>query len=216
MNELFSKHGELLWKGLLTTVELSVLGALVALVIGVILAVARVSPVAPLRAFGALYVQLVRNTPLTVVFFVIVFAAPQVDLAAPTYFDAAVISLGLYTAAFVSEAVRSGINAVGRGQGEAARALGMQFGQTMRYVVLPQAIRVVLPPLGNTWIALVKNSSIAAGFAVAELTASSLQIAFDSPGVILQALLVIALGYLLITIPSGLAVEWLERKVAVG
>ncbi|MGW5124893.1 amino acid ABC transporter permease [Streptomyces sp. NPDC004069] len=214
MNTVLTEYRGLLWSGFLTTVELSVLAALVAFAVGAALAVARVSPVGPLRTSAAVYVQLVRNTPLTVVFFLIVFAAPQVDLAAPSYFLAAVGALGLYTAAFVGEALRSGINAVGSGQGEAARALGLRFGQTMRHIVLPQAARAVLPPLGSTWIALVKNSSIAAGFAVTELTATSQRIAFLAPQAVLPALLVIALAYLLITVPSGLAVEWYERRTA--
>ena len=214
MTLVFTKYGHLLWSGFLTTIELSVLGALVAAVIGTALAVFRISPVTPLRTLALAYVQLVRNTPLTVVFFLIVFAAPQVDLTAPSYFWAAVGSLGLYTGAFVGEALRSGVNAVGRGQGEAARALGLRPRQTLRHVVLPQAVRAVLPPLGNIWIALVKNSSIAAGFGVIEFSATSKRIAFEAPEAILPALLVIALGYLVITIPSGILVELLERRTA--
>jgi glutamate transport system permease protein len=216
MTSVFTDYGDLLWRGFLNTIGLSLLAAVVATVIGAALAVARVAPIAPLRALALLYVQLVRNTPLTVVFFLIVFAAPQVDLSAPTYFWAAVGSLGLYTGAFVGEALRSGINAVGRGQGEAARALGLHFGQTIRSVVLPQAIRAVLPPLGSTWIALVKNSSIAAGFGVTELTATGERVAFLAPQSVVAALLVVALVYLVITIPSGLAVEWFERRTAVA
>jgi glutamate transport system permease protein len=214
MTAVLGEYGSLLWSGFLTTIELSVVAALVALGAGLALATARVSPVPPLRSVAAAYVQLVRNTPLTVVFFLFVFAAPQVDLAAPSYFLAAVGALGLYSAAFVGEAMRSGINTVGAGQGEAARALGLTFGQTMRYIVLPQAARAVLPPLGSTWIALVKNSSVAAGFAVTELTATSQRIAFLEPQAVVPALLVIAAAYLLITIPSGLAVEWFERRMA--
>ena len=129
----------------------------------------RVSPIPPLRGLATFYVEVFRNTPLTVVFFFMIFGLPQIDFVVG-FFTGAVLSLGLYTAAFVCEAMRSGINAVSPGQAEAARAIGLTFGQSLREVVLPQAFRTVIPPLGNVFIAMVKNTSIAAGFAVSELS----------------------------------------------
>ena len=129
----------------------------------------RVSPVLTLRAAGTTYVELVRNTPLTLVFFFVVFVLPQVDVPAVLRLRGGAVTI--YHAAFFCEAVRSGINAVGVGQAEAARSIGLTFGQSLQLVVLPQAIRTVIPPLINVVIALIKNSSIAAAFAVIELTA---------------------------------------------
>ena len=153
----------------LTTLSLSLLAGLLAFVLGTVLAALRVSPVAPLRGLATFYVEVFRNTPLTVVFFFMIFGLPQIDFVVG-FFTGAVLSVGLYTAAFVCEAVRSGINAVSPGQAEAARAIGLTFGQSLREVVLPQAFRTVVPPLGNVWIAMVKNTSIAAGFSVSELS----------------------------------------------
>jgi glutamate transport system permease protein len=205
----------LLLRGFWMTLVLSVLAGLAALVLGTLLAALRVSPSAPLRGLGYLYVELLRNTPLTVVFFFMAFGLPQLDLALPNFFLAGLLALVLYTAAFVCEAIRSGINAVPPGQAEAARALGMPFGQVISQVVLPQAIRTVLPPLGNVWIALVKNSSIASAFAVTELTAVLTRLSNQTAGALVAIGLGVTAGYLIITLPSGYAVSRFERRLAV-
>jgi glutamate transport system permease protein len=111
--------------------------------------------------------------------------------------------------------VRSGINAVSAGQAEASRAIGLTFGQSLREVVLPQAFRTVVPPLGNVWIAMVKNTSIAAGFAVTELTASLSRLSNANGGEILLVLLAVVIGYMLITLPSAYAISRVERRVAI-
>ncbi len=201
--------------GFVRTLQLSVLGAVGALLLGTLLAAMRVSPIPPLRAAGAVYVEIVRNTPLTVVFFFLVFALPQVDLALP-FFTAAALALTLYTAAFVCEVVRSGVNSVAAGQAEAARAIGLTFPQTLRLIVLPQAFRTVVPPLGNVLIALEKNSSIAAAFAVTELTAVGKRLATANPEAVIPVLVGVAVAYLVLTVPTGLLVGWLERKVAIA
>ncbi len=200
--------------GFVKTLQLSVLGAVGALVLGTLLAAMRVSPIPPLRAAGAVYVEVVRNTPLTVVFFFLVFALPHIDLALP-FFTAAVLALTIYTAAFVCEVVRSGVNSVAAGQAEAARAIGLTFPQTLRLIVLPQAFRTVVPPLGNILIALEKNSSIAAAFAVTELTAVGKRLVTENPSSVIAVLLGVAVAYLVLTVPTGLFVGWLERKVAI-
>jgi glutamate transport system permease protein len=154
--------------GFITTAELFALSAVASLILGTVLAMLRVSPVPVFRAAGTLYVTLVRNTPLTLVFLFWVFAYPYLDVVSLSYFSAAVIALSVYTSAFICEVIRSGINTVPLGQAEAARALGLTFGQTLTQVVLPQAVRSVVPPLMSTLIALLKNTTIAAGFSVAE------------------------------------------------
>ena len=205
----------LLLRAFLTTLSYSVLAAIGAVLLGTLLAALRVSPSAPLRGLGYAYVELLRNTPLTVVFFFMGFGLPQLDLALPNFYLAGLLALVLYTAAFVCEAIRSGINAVPPGQAEAARALGMPFTQVIREVVLPQAVRTVIPPLGNVWIALVKNSSIASAFAVFELTAFLTRLSSQSAGVLVFVGLGVVLGYLVITLPSGYVVSRFERRLAV-
>jgi glutamate transport system permease protein len=202
-------------EGFVTTLELSVLSSALALVLGTLLAAMRVSPVPTLRAAGAAYVELVRNTPLTVVFFFVVFVLPQLDILLP-YFAFAVIALTVYHAAFFCEAVRSGINAVGVGQAEAARSIGLTFGQSLRLVVLPQAFRTVIPPLINVVIALIKNSSIAAAFGVVELTAMGTRLAQANGDAVIAILVGVAVCYLVLTLPSGWLAGQLERRVAVA
>jgi glutamate transport system permease protein len=201
-------------QGFVTTLELSVLSSVLALALGTVLAAMRVSPVPTLRAAGAAYVELVRNTPLTLVFFFVVFVLPQVDIILP-YFVFAVMALTIYHAAFFCEAVRSGINAVGVGQAEAARSIGLTFGQSLQLVVLPQAIRTVIPPLINVVIALIKNSSIAAAFAVVELTATGTRLANANGDAVIPILAGVAVCYLVLTLPSGWLAGLLERRVAI-
>ena len=202
-------------EGFVTTLELSVLSSVLALVGGTLLAAMRVSPVPTLRAAGVTYIELVRNTPLTVVFFFVVFVLPQLDILLP-YFAFAVIALTVYHAAFFCEAVRSGINAVGVGQAEAARSIGLTFGQSLRLVVLPQAFRTVIPPLINVVIALIKNSSIAAAFGVVELTATGTRLANANGDAVIAVLVGVAVCYLVLTLPSGWLAGRLERRVAVA
>ena len=202
-------------EGFVTTLELSALSSVLALVLGTLLAAMRVSPVPTLRAAGATYVELVRNTPLTVVFFFVVFVLPQLDILLP-YFTFAVIALTVYHAAFFCEAVRSGINTVGVGQAEAARSIGLTFGQSLRLVVLPQAFRTVIPPLINVVIALIKNSSIAAAFGVIELTATGTRLANANGDAVIAVLAGVAVCYLILTLPSGWLAGRVERRLAVA
>lgn len=204
----------LLWGAFLTTLSLSFLAGLLALALGTLLAAARVSPIPPLRGLATFYVETFRNTPLTVVFFFLIFGLPQIDFVLG-FFPGAVLSLGLYTSAFVCEAVRSGINAVSAGQAEASRAIGLTFGQSLREVVLPQAFRTVIPPLGNVFIAMVKNSSVAAGFATSELSSLLPRLVNANAGQLTAVLLGVVVAYMLITLPLAFAVHHIERRVAI-
>jgi glutamate transport system permease protein len=138
-----------------------------------------------------------------------------IDVQFPSRFVTAVTALSLYTASFVAEALRSGINSVPPGQAEAARALGLDFGQTLRSIVLPQAFRTVVPPLGNVWIALAKNTSIAAGFAVTDLTAALQRLANVNADQLLAVFAAIVAAYLLITLPSAALIRFIENRVAI-
>jgi glutamate transport system permease protein len=205
---------DLLWDAFLTTLSLSALAGLLALVLGTLLAAARVSPIPPLRGLATFYVEVFRNTPLTVVFFFLIFGLPQIDFIVDFY-TGAWLSLGLYTAAFVCEALRSGINAISTGQAEASRAIGLTFGQSLREVVLPQAFRTVVPPLGNVFIAMVKNSSIAAGFGISELSSLLSRLVNADAGELTAILIGIVAAYMLITLPLAFVVHRVERRVAV-
>ncbi len=204
----------LYWEGFRTTLALTLISAAIALVLGTVLGAFRVSPVAPLRWFGTTYVELVRNTPLTMVFIFFVFVGPQLGFTPSSFFVPAVLALSIYTAAFVCEAVRSGVNSVGVGQAEAARAVGLTFTQTLRAVVMPQALRTVIPPLINIFIALTKNSSVAGGFFVADLFGTGRRLANANPGDVVAVLIGVAVCYLVITIPAGILAGVLERRVA--
>ncbi|MGY1688124.1 MULTISPECIES: amino acid ABC transporter permease [unclassified Geodermatophilus] len=213
--QFLSDNSDLLWSAFLTTLSLAVVSGVCALVLGTVLAGMRVSPVPPLRGLATFYVEVFRNTPLTVVFFFLAFGIVQIDLQFPSRFITAVAALSLYTAAFVCEALRSGINAVPPGQAEAARALGLTFGQSLRQVVLPQAFRTVVPPLGNVWIALAKNTSIAAGFAVTDLTAALQRLANTNADQLLAVFAAVVAGYLVITLPSAWLIRVVETRVAI-
>ena len=201
--------------GFRTTLSLTLVAALGALVLGTLVAAMRVSPVPPLRAVARLYVTLVRNTPLTVVFFLVVFGLPEVDVVL-SFFTFAVLALSLYTAPFVAEAVRSGINSVAAGQAEASRAVGMTFGQTLRIVVLPQAFANSIPPLASVFIALLKNTSIASAFFVAEGLQRTQGLINNNGQAVLWLLAATALGYLLLALVASLLFSALERTVAVA
>jgi glutamate transport system permease protein len=202
-------------QGFVTTLALTVVSTVLALLLGTLLAAMRVSPVPTLRAAGATYVEIVRNTPLTLVFFFAVFVLPQLDIRL-SYFAFAVLAVTVYHAAFFCEAVRSGINAVGVGQAEAARSIGLTFTQSLRLVVLPQAFRTVVPPLINVVIALTKNTSIAAAFGVFELTAAATRLANQNSQAVIAVFTGAAVCYLALTLPSGWLAGRLERRVAVA
>ncbi|WTW92986.1 amino acid ABC transporter permease [Streptomycetaceae bacterium NBC_01309] len=213
MNVLFD-NWDTYWEGFLGTLKLTVVASALALVLGVLVAACRVSPVAPMRVFGAAWVNVLRNTPLTLLFFAVVLGLPRFGVVMP-FFVFAVLALGCYTSAFICEAVRSGINTVPTGQGEAARSLGMTFGQTLGLIVLPQAFRAVIPPIGSTLIALAKNSAIAGSFSVVELLGTYRtinELGFS----IVWTFVWIAVGYLIITLSISAAFGLMEKhwKVA--
>jgi glutamate transport system permease protein len=199
----------------LTTIELFLLSAVGALVLGTILAMLRVSPVPVFRAVGTAYVTIARNTPLTLVFAFFVFAYPLLDIVKLDYFPAAVTALTVYTSAFICEVVRSGINTVPVGQAEAGRALGLTFAQILGQVVLPQALRSVVPPLISTLIALLKNTTIAAGFSVAEAGAIRSYLSERGENQ-LVGLLWVALGFIILVAVLSFVQRSLEKRWSVA
>ncbi|KMS76082.1 glutamate ABC transporter permease [Streptomyces viridochromogenes] len=204
-----------------TTVQLTVISAVGSLIWGTLLAAMRVSPVPLMRGFGTAYVNIVRNIPLTVI---IVFTSLGLaDIFGVTMgsgdfdvrgFRLAVLGFVAYTAAFVCEAIRSGINTVPVGQAEAARAIGLSFSQTLRLIVLPQAFRSVIGPLANVLIALTKNTTVAAAIGVAE-AATLMKTMIENEAQTLLIGVVFALGFVVLTLPTGLFLGWLSKRLAV-
>jgi glutamate transport system permease protein len=214
LNVLFDNLG-LYGSAFLGTIELFVVAAIGSLVGGLLLAGMRVSPVPVLRAFGTGYVNIVRNTPLTLVFFFFAFAYPRLDILDLSFFTRACAALIVYTSAFVCEVIRSGVNTVPVGQAEASRALGFSFGQTLSEIVMPQALRSVVPPLTNVMIALLKNTTIAAGFSVFE--AGGIYQRLSEQGYnVLVGLLWVAVGFLILVVPLTLLQRRLERSWSVA
>lgn len=181
-------------------------GGLIALVLGFVVGAMRVSPVPIARSVGAVYVNWIRNTPLTLVMFFFVFCLPILLQERVSTMVLAIAALGVYTATYVAETIRSGVNTVPVGQAEAARALGLTFGQVMRLIVLPQATRSVIPPMMSVFIALLKNTTVAAGFAVLNL--GSARAWLSERG---ENQLVVLLWVMVIFVVLVLLLAWLQR-----
>lgn len=202
------------------TILLAFFGAIGSLVIGTVVAIMRVSPVAALRAIGATYVEIVRNIPLTLLmvasilgltFILGVRLSPDISANA---FRWAVVVLSLYHAAYVCEALRSGVNTVPTGQAEAARSIGLTFPQSLREVILPQAFRGAVAPLGSTLIALIKNTTVAAVIGVNDAAGLMADVVENETGSI-QVFLLFAIGFVILTLPTGILFTELSRRVAV-
>jgi His/Glu/Gln/Arg/opine family amino acid ABC transporter permease subunit len=181
-------------------------GAVLALVIGIIVGAMRVSPIPIARGVGTVYVNLIRNTPLTLVFFFFIFGYPQLGLPKLSTTVLGILAIGIYTATYVAEVLRAGINTVPVGQAEAARAIGLPFGQVMTLVVLPQAFRSVVPPMMSVFIALLKNTTVAAGFSVLELGAIRSYLSERGENALVVLLWVAAIFVALV-----LLLSWLQR-----
>lgn len=209
-------------------IRLALYSGVLALVLGTLLAAFRVSPVPILRGMGALWVNTIRNTPLTLVIaFMLSGLSYQLgvtfsDTIYKNVFWLAVVGFSVYTAAFVCEVLRSGINTVHVGQSEAARSLGFTFTQNLRMIILPQAFRAVIAPLGSTYIALIKNTTIASviGVTTAEglyETSNLMKQLIDLNGdQVILIFAVFALGYVILTLPIGLLTSWAAKKLAVA
>lgn len=193
------------------TLILFLAGGAIALVLGFVVGAMRVSPVPIARAVGTVYVNIIRNTPLTLVFFFFVFGYPKLDLPPLPQLVLAIAAIGLYTATYVAEVLRAGINTVPVGQAEAARAIGLPFGKVMSLIVLPQAFRSVMPPMMSVFIALLKNTTIAAGFGIKDLAALRATVAdsADRPGTMLEILLWVAVVFVILV----LVLSWVQNRM---
>ena len=203
------------------TVLLAVLSAIGALLLGTLVAVLRVSPVRLLQLLGTWYVNIFRNTPLTLLMvssilgatFILGLSLDSTSIKGNA-FRWAVVMLSIYHGAFVCEALRSGVNTIPAGQSEAARAMGLTFGQSMLHVLLPQAFRGAIAPLGSVLIALIKNTTVAAVIGVSE-AANHMQVTIENQGSGISIFLVFAIGFVILTLPLGLWLTSLSRRLAV-
>lgn len=228
-------HLDVFAGGFWLTLQLCFLAAIGALLIGTVIAVMRISPVPPLRALGTAYVTVFRNVPLTIVFFFSAFALPALGSNADflripgldqifnrlgidlPYFRFAIIALSLYTGAFICEALRAGINAVPTGQAEAARAIGLTFGQNLRFVILPQAWKAAIVPLGSVIIAMIKNSALAGFFGVVgDLSNSGYSLITVQGEPAIPVMIGISIGFLIMTVPLGVLLDRVEKQRAVA
>lgn len=228
MDAVFSNFDDYL-KAFGLTIGLFVVSGIASLIWGTVLAVLRVGPVSVLNKAAALYVTLFRNTPLLMIFIFMAIAMPvlgynftfveDVEIGGynvSAFFFRSCIALTLYTSAFVCEAMRSGVNAVPLGQAEAGRAIGLTFTQSMKLIVLPQAARAVIPPMTSVLIALIKNTSVAAAFGMAEAVSTMRSLTNDNADQRTAIFLAFAIGYIVIVEVVSFASYAVERKVRVA
>lgn len=205
-------HWDRYWEGFVNTVQVSVIALIGSFLLGAAVAVLRIAPSKPLNAIGTVYVEFIRNIPLLLVVFFFYLGFPSLGIPL-NGFVSGTLGLTVYTASFIAEAIRAGIQSVPKGQSEAARATGLTYMQTMLHIMMPQAVKIVLPAIGNQFINLVKNSSILAVVAGLDLMYYADLINSDT-FLPLPVYTFVALFYLVLTIPLSLAVHYMERRFA--
>ncbi|MEV0150055.1 MULTISPECIES: amino acid ABC transporter permease [unclassified Nonomuraea] len=220
MDELITYAPELA-RGFLENVKLALVALVVSFILGTVLVGMRVSPTPVLRAAGTVYVNVVRNTPLTLVLaFSALGLSDQLGLVFSSQpqtnsFWLVAMGLGVYTAAFVCEALRAGMNTVPMGQAEASRAIGLTFFQTLTMIILPQAFRAVIAPLGSVVIAMIKNTTVATAGGFLADSAATMKIVFDTTGASIPIFLGVIAAFMVLILPIGYLTGWLSRKLAV-
>ncbi|WP_353510221.1 amino acid ABC transporter permease [Intrasporangium sp.] len=219
MGELFAEYNIFAAFGM--TILLTITAAIGSLILGTIVAILRLAPVTVFQRTGSFYVNTVRNTPLT-----LIIIAANIVMAVNLGFNFsedlarnniiwAIIGLSIYHAAFVCEAIRSGVNTVPVGQAEAARSIGLTFGQSLREVVLPQGFRGAITPLGNTLIALTKNTTVATAIGVSEIAGLMSEMIEFRSDLLLPIFLVVAIGFIILTLPVGILTTYLSNRLVV-
>lgn len=206
------KHWDRFIEGFLNTVQVSLIALIGSFLLGVLVAVLRISPIKPLNWIGTAYVEFIRNIPLPLIVLFFFLGLPSLGVPIDG-FTAGTLGLTVYTASFIAESVRAGIQSVPKGQSEAARATGLNYVQTMLYVILPQAIKIVVPSIGNQFLNLVKNSSILAVVAGMDLMYYADLINSDT-FLPLTVYTIVAIFYLVLTVPLSIGVYYLERRLA--
>ena len=205
------KYLPLLLIGTITTVEISVLAMALAVVLGLVIVLVRLYAVVPFCWMAKAYVEVFRGTPLLIQLFLIYYGLPEIGIRLPAFY-AAILGLGMNYAASESENYRAGIQSIPRGQTVAALALGMSHWQTLRQVILPQALRFVIPPVTNDFIAMFKDSSIVSVITMVELTKVYGMLAMSTYDYIGLGLMTAAI-YFALSYPASLFANWLERRL---
>ncbi|NYG08164.1 glutamate transport system permease protein [Phycicoccus badiiscoriae] len=221
MGDILSTYGTDILRAFSVTIRLALVAGVGSLVIGTLVAVMRLSPVRVLRLLGTSYVNIVRNTPLTLLMvfsilgltYILGLSLDQADVTQNALRWSAVM-LSVYHGAFVCEALRAGVNTVPVGQAEASRSIGLTFAQSMREVILPQAFRGAVAPLGSNFIALIKNTTVTAVIVSAEAGGLMQKIIENETGT-LSVFLVFAVGFVILTLPLGVFFTSLSRRLAV-
>ncbi|HUS16459.1 MAG TPA: amino acid ABC transporter permease [Chloroflexia bacterium] len=211
-----AEHWQFIAQGVGMTLWLTLTSGLLSLAVGILLGVLRTAPLAPLRALAAGYTEFFRNIPLLTVLFFIYYGVPialrKSGLPQLDGVTRAILALGLYTGAYVGEVIRAGLGTVSKGNLEAARSLGLSYVQMIRYVQLPQALRVAIPPLGTLLIALLKNTALAGTISVADLL---FQAELVRDRTFIDTLLIAGALYVAMTLPLGAVVNAAERRWAI-
>ena len=201
----------LLLTGAAVTVQITALSVLLGIIIGLFVGIARISTYRVIHLIAAVYVDFLRGTPLLVQIFLVYFALPVVTGQRIDPFVAAIAACSINSSAYVAEIFRAGIQSIDAGQMEAGRSLGMSWLQTMRYIIVPQAARRVIPPLGNEFSALLKDSSLVSVIGFEELTRRG-QLIIARTYASLEIWLCVAIIYLVMTVSISRLVAWLERR----
>ena len=205
----------LLFLGAGVTIKITALSVGFGIIIGLFVGIARISEFRLLRLSAAVYVDFLRGTPLLVQIFLVYFALPVVTGQHMDPFLAAISACSINSGAYIAEIFRAGIQSVDNGQMEAGRSLGLSWAQTMRYIIVPQAFKRVIPPLGNEFIALLKDSSLVSVIGFEELTRRGQLIIARTYGS-LEIWTAVALIYLIMTIAISRLVAYLERRFQVS
>jgi polar amino acid transport system permease protein len=214
--QVFRPHA-ILWHVLWVTVYISVISQFFGVLLGLLAALARMSRFAPFRWISAVYVWIFRGTPLLVQIFYVYFAFawPSLHFGFWTISDAAIagiVALSINEGAYMREIIRAGIDSVDKGQMEAAKSIGMTYGKAMRRIILPQAARVIVPPLGNEFNNMIKNTSLVYGIGVLELFGEA-NIAYSQTFQPVEIFMAVAFWYLMLTTVWTFIQAWIERKL---
>lgn len=201
----------LLLEGAIVTVKITAISVGLGLLIGLFAGIARISSFWPVRTLAAVYVDFIRGTPLLVQIFIMYFTLPMLTGMRIDPFVAAITACSVNSGAYVAEIFRAGIESIDRGQMEAGRSLGMSWVQTMRYIIVPQAFKRIIPPLGNEFIAMLKDSSLVSVIGFEELTRRGQLIIARTYGS-LEIWLSVAVIYLVMTLTISRFVAYLERR----
>ena len=221
--KLITRYGHFFTEGLRNTLIIAVVAVVAGTFLGALMALMRMSKVTPLRWLATAYIEFFRGTPLMVQLMFIFYGLPMIGVRFPdvsfipdfSRFAAGIVAMSINSCAYVAEIIRSGIQAVDSGQMEAARSIGYSHPQAMAYVVLPQAIRNILPALGNEFVVVIKESSIVSVIGIADLmfrTKDVIAVTYRT----MASLAIVAIIYFCMTFLGGRLIAWMERRMAHG